>query len=249
MPIEKIIEVNSINFSYGTNKVLKDVTFDIKKGSYVGIIGPNGGGKTTLLRIMLGLLKPDDGSIKMAGQEVGNALDNCRVGYVPQRISQEYIDLPATVEEIVESGITAKEKIFKVDKKRKHKITRALEVSGLIDKRFSLIGELSGSQRQKAFVARSLVCEPQILILDEPFVGVDLASQDEFYQFLRDLNNDKGITIVFVSHDLDMITGQAREVLALNQTIVYSGKAADINEDELVKNLYAQKFTHIHHDR
>lgn len=249
MSVEQIIEVKDLSFSYGTNKILDKVSFNIKKGGYVGIIGPNGGGKTTLLRILLGLLKPDSGEVKIAGQKINTALDNCHIGYVPQRISQEYGDLPANVQEIVESGLVAKEGVFAKDKNRSKKILHALKVSGLVDRRFSLIGELSGGQKQKAFVARALVSEPQIMILDEPFVGVDLASQDEFYQFLRDLNNDKGITIVFVSHDLDMITGQAREVLALNQTIVYSGKAADINEDELVKNLYAQKFTHIHHDR
>lgn len=249
MSVEQIIEVKDLRFSYGTNIILDKVNFSIKKGGYVGIIGPNGGGKTTLLRIMLGLLKPDSGEVKIAGKKISNALDSCRIGYVPQRISQEYVDLPATVEEIVESGLVAKESIFARNKDRFKKIIHALKVSGLVDKRFSLIGELSGGQRQKAFVARALVSEPQILILDEPFVGVDLSAQDEFYQFLRKLNKEEGITIIFVSHDIDMITGQAREILALNQKIVYSGEASSISEDELVKSIYAHKFTHIHHDR
>ncbi|MCA9380112.1 metal ABC transporter ATP-binding protein [Candidatus Dojkabacteria bacterium] len=246
---EVIIKVENINYSYNSIKVLENVSFDVNRGDYIGIIGPNGSGKSTLLKIILGLIKPDKGSITISGKKLSNGLDSCRVGYVSQRISQESQDLPATVYEIVESGLVAKEKLFSNGEKHREKILNAISISGLKGKEDKLIGQLSGGQRQKAFVARAIASDPQILILDEPFVGVDLASQDEFYRFLRKLNVEKGLTIIFVSHDIDIISGQASRMIALNRTIVYTGEAEKLDEKKLVDNIYGQKFTHIHHDR
>jgi len=243
MKNDVIISIKNLSFSYNSNKVLDDINIDIERGAYLGLIGPNGGGKSTLLKIILGLLKPDSGRVEFAGGVNPRCSDDCRIGYVPQRISQDYQDLPATVFDIVESGLVAKEEIFKLQKNRNEVINDAIKLAGLKGLENKLIGELSGGQRQKAFVA------PQILILDEPFVGVDLSSQDEFYKFLRKLNIEKGLTIIFVSHDIDIISAQAKQIIALNRKIVYTGKAEKMNEKELVDNIYGQKFTHIHHDR
>jgi len=241
------IEFKDVTFSYGTNKVLDSVSFQINKGSYLGIIGPNGGGKSTLVKIMLGLLKPDSGEISIKGKSIEKALDICRIGYVPQRISQEYLDLPATVNEIVESGLTAKSPLFTFGK-TSETVFKAIATAGLSGSEDKLIGELSGGQRQKAFVARALAIDPQILVLDEPFIGVDLASQQDFYRFLKKLNQEKNLTIIFISHDLDMISREANEILCLNHKIIYSGKASEVDEKELIEGMYGKEFTHIHHD-
>lgn len=246
---ESIIKIDNISYSYNSINVLEDITFEVYRGDYLGIVGPNGSGKSTLLKIMLGLIKPDKGTITISGKKLSHALDSCRVGYVSQRISQESQDLPATVYEVVESGLVAKEKLFSNGNEHKEKVLKAIDISGLKGKENKLIGLLSGGQRQKAFVARAIASNPQILILDEPFVGVDLASQDEFYRFLKKLNTEKGLTIIFVSHDIDIISGQANRMIALNRKIVYTGEAERLDEKELVDNIYGHKFTHIHHDR
>ena len=249
MKDETIIKIKDVSYSYNSVKVLEDVSFNVNSGDYIGIIGPNGSGKSTLLKIILGLIKPDKGSITISGKRLTNALDSCRVGYVSQRISQESQDLPATLYEVVDSGLVANEKLFSNSKQHKDKILQAISISGLKGNENKLIGQLSGGQRQKAFVARAIASDPQILILDEPFVGVDLASQDEFYRFLKKLNKDNGLTIIFVSHDIDIISGQASRIIALNRKIVYTGEAEKFDERQLVDNVYDHKFTHIHHDR
>lgn len=244
-----IINVDNVSYSYNSIKVLEDISFVVNRGDYVGIIGPNGSGKSTLLKIILGLIKPDKGRITISGKRLSNALDSCRIGYVSQRISQESQDLPATLYEVVESGLVAKEKLFSNGKQNREKILNAISISGLKGKENKLIGQLSGGQRQKAFVARAIASAPQILILDEPFVGVDLSSQDEFYRFLKKLNVEQGLTIMFVSHDIDIISGQASRIIAINRKIVYTGQAENLDEKKLVDNIYGHKFTHIHHDR
>ena len=249
MKDEIIIKIKDVSYSYNSVKVLEDISLDVNRGDYIGIIGPNGSGKSTLLKIILGLIKPDKGSVLISGKKLSKAMDSCRVGYVSQRVSQESQDLPATVYEIVESGLIAKERFFSNSEKHRETILNAISISGLKVYENKLIGELSGGQRQKAFVARAIASDPQILILDEPFVGVDLASQDEFYRFLKKLNKDNGLTIIFVSHDIDIISGQASRIIALNRKIVYTGEAEKFDERQLVDNVYDHKFTHIHHDR
>lgn len=247
MSVNSLIKFENVSYSYASNKVIDNVSFEITKGSYLGLIGPNGGGKTTLVKLMLGLFKPDSGVITINGKPVSQAIDDSRIGYVPQRISQEYMELPATVYEIVESGVVAKSSLLR-SFGQKEAVSEAISTSGLEGMENSLIGEISGGQRQKAFVARALAINPEILVLDEPFVGIDLASQGEFYKFLTEINKKKNLTIIFISHDLDMISRQANEIICLNHKIVYSGKAKDVDEKALVEDIYGKEFTHIHHD-
>jgi zinc transport system ATP-binding protein len=226
------IEVNKVSFGYNNHPVLTNVSFSINEGSYVGIIGPNGGGKTTLLKIILGLIKPQTGTVKISGQEP--------IGYVPQRITQENINFPATVEEIVGSGC-----IRDYDKSA---IEHAMKMSRIAQLKNRLISNLSGGERQRVFVARALAAKPKILILDEPFTGIDVGNQEEFYGILKELNTKEKITILFVSHDVDIISNQVKEILCLNRRLVCSGPAKEILEEEVVEKLYGTKVTHLHHD-
>ena len=248
MPVNPIIEVKNLNFSYNNISVLENISFAIEPGDYVGILGPNGGGKTTLLKILVGLLKPKSGEIKIFGQDLNKIKNRSVIGYVPQRIAQDNVAFPATVYEIVESGLIAKKGLWGDISKTDHEaIERALQITNITALKHRLMSQLSGGQRQRVYLARSLASDPKILILDEPFVGVDPNSQKDFYNFLKDLNTKQGITILFVSHDIDTITGEIKSILCLNRGLFCYGAKEIIHEEDMIKKIYGQSITHIHH--
>ncbi|MEK7528372.1 MAG: metal ABC transporter ATP-binding protein [Patescibacteria group bacterium] len=222
-----IISVRDVNVIYGDQKVLDGISFDVMEGDYLGIIGPNGGGKTTLLRVILGLLKPDSGSVEInAG----------RIGYVPQRISQREMNFPATVEEVVRSGgrygVAA---------------DQAMEMTDIVSLKKRIIGELSGGQRQRVFIARALALQPDVLILDEPAVGVDIASQEKFYEFVAELNKKHKLTILFVSHDIDVVAHEATAVLCLNNTLICHTTPEEAITTDYLEKIYGRKVKFILH--
>lgn len=223
------IEVKNLYFSYHKeNNVINNLSFVVKKGDYLGIIGPNGGGKTTLIKIILGLLSPTRGSVFVSG--------NC--SYVPQKAAQEISGLPATVKEIIESG----------KEKNNQKIEEATTITGVKKYENKLISELSGGERQKVFIARALIKEPDILVLDEPSSGVDVSSQDSFYSFLRKIN-ERGITIIFVSHDINVIANETKSVLCVGGKSTCFGTPQETLTDKNIENLYGRKvkfFLHKH---
>lgn len=243
-----IIQVNDVGFAYNGNTVLEHISFSIESGDYVGIVGPNGGGKTTLLKLLVGLLLPQSGSIKIYGVPIEQFQNKFQIGYVPQRSGQENITFPATVYEVVESGLTAKNKLFHSQTLQdKQAIDKALAIADIKDLRDKLIGKLSGGQRQRVYVARALAAEPKILILDEPFVGIDVAVQKDFYAFLKKLNQEQNLTIVFVSHDIDMITEEVKSILCLNKGLFCLDNPETLHQGNIIENLYGKKITHIHH--
>lgn len=243
-----IIEAKEINFSYGGNVVLDHVSFTVEKGDYVGIVGPNGGGKTTLLKVLIGLFKPSSGTAFINGIPVNQFKDKSKIGYVPQRISQENLSFPATVYEVVKSALLANSGIFsRPDKLNEKSIYDALTISGILDLKNSLLSSLSGGQRQRVYVARALAQNPEILFLDEPFVGVDVATQKDFYAFLKTLNQQRGLTILFVSHDIDVITDEVKSILCLNRGLLCLDSPKALHEPNVIENLYGKKIMHIHH--
>ena len=254
MPIEKLseksfcIDVQNLNFSYNGNPVLENVSFSVKDGEYLGIIGPNGGGKTTLIKIILGLLKPDTGSVKIFGKDIKTFKERALIGYVPQRISQSIPQFPATVEEIVRSGRTARVGLFKrFSEQDKIAIEKAMETADVVKHRARLINELSGGERQRVFIARSLAGEPKMLILDEPSVGVDIAAQEKFYTFIEDLNQNHGLAIIFVSHDIDVVAHEVKCLLCLNKSLVCHGLPREFMKEEYLEKLYGKKVKFILH--
>lgn len=244
-----IIEANNLSFSYDNNLVLDHVSFGVDKGDYLGIIGPNGGGKTTLLKILVGLIQPQSGEVKINPSAPGSPAEKSALGYVPQRIAQDNVSFPATVYEIVESGRTPKTKIFgRLQETDKTAIDKALDIAGIAGLKNRLMSSLSGGQRQRVYVARALAQEPEILLLDEPFVGIDIAAQKDFYAFLKKLNQAHGLTILFVSHDIDVITDEVKSVLCLNRGLFCVGSPEILHQPNMIENLYGKKITHIHHD-
>ena len=243
-----IIEVKDISFSYNGNLVLDHVSFSVDKGDYVGVIGPNGGGKTTLLKALIGLVTPQSGEIFISDVPIGSFTDKSKIGYVPQRVAQDSVSFPATVYEVVQSGRTPKAGLFAMlSEQDKSAIDDALKIAGITDLKDRLMSSLSGGQRQRVYVARALAQKPEILILDEPFVGVDITTQKDFYAFLKTLNENHGLTIIFVSHDIDIITDEVKSVLCLNRGLLCLGSPAILHEPNVIENLYGKRITHIHH--
>jgi len=248
MPIgEALIEARHINFSYGTSPVLEDVSFIIPEGDYVGIVGPNGGGKTTLVKILLGLVRPQSGIMTIADARAGEQKARRTIGYVPQRTAQDAASFPATVYEIVESGCIAKKNLFAAtDEEDRRAAVTALDIAGISHLRDHLMAELSGGERQRAWMARALAGKPKILILDEPFTGVDESAQKEFYAFLKKLNTEQGLTILFISHDIDAIMHEARSLMCLNRGLLCFGSSEFVREHDALGHLYDKRITHLH---
>lgn len=218
-----IVEIRDLTFSYNGETVLEDVNLDIRQGDFIAVIGPNGGGKTTLLKLMLGLLQPDKGGIRVLGQPAFRAAPN--LGYVRQDVHIQ-LDFPITVLDVVLMGKLARRKRW--SQKRKSAVNRRaamaalqrLEMADYAEKR---IGELSGGQRQRVFIARALVTEPKLLLLDEPTANIDTRGQAEFFAMLKDLNKD--ITILVVSHDLFAISPYIQSVACVNKQLHYHHQA------------------------
>lgn len=246
--IPPLIEIKNLRFAYGENVILDDISFTIEQGDYVGVIGPNGGGKTTLLKILIGLLPAQSGTIKIMGTPIEEFKQKYEIGYVPQRIAQESASFPATVYEIVESGCIPKKKLFeRINDEDRRSIEEALEIAGIVDLKDRLMSGLSGGQRQRVYVARALVSHPRMLILDEPFVGIDITTQNDFYAFLKKLNEQQKLTILFVSHDIDIIAEEVRSVLCLNKGLLCFGTPSLLHEPNVMETLYGKQITHIHH--
>jgi zinc transport system ATP-binding protein len=241
------IEVKDVSFSYIGNPILQDISFNVDAGEYLGIIGPNGGGKTTLFKVILGLLKPQSGQIKIFGEPLESFKSRHLIGYVPQRSLSDYY-FPATVEEVVKSGRTARLGLLKrFSKEDARAIERVMEVTDVAGLKHRLIGQLSGGERQRVFIARALASDPKILILDEPDVGVDVTAQEKFYSFLEELNSGSGITILLISHDIDVVAHQAKTILCLNRRLVCHGPPRDFITEEYMQKLYGKKVRFILH--
>jgi zinc transport system ATP-binding protein len=219
---KNIVEVKNVSFSYGQGTVLKNISLNIHKGDYLGIVGPNGGGKTTLLKVMLGLLIPDSGTVTLFGKESGSFKDRSRIGYVPQKIAGFDANFPATVEEIVLMGRYGKRGLLHgITAHDKVQVKIALHHVGMWGHRKSLIGSLSGGEQQRVFIARALAAEPEIIFLDEPTAGVDAATQDEFYALLKKLNQELDLTLVLISHDIERLVGEAMHIACVDRNIVF----------------------------
>lgn len=235
------LEVHNVCLSIGGHTILDSVSFAIPQGRYVGIVGPNGGGKTTLLKIILGLQRPTSGTTLIFGEPSVNAKKQGRIGYVPQRIAQVDIQFPVTTEEMVWSGRTPAIGVGGWrTKKDKQAIEEAMKRARVLHLRDRLIGTLSGGERQRVFIARSLAANPHLLILDEPTTGVDMGAKEEFYSLLKTLNADLGLTILLVSHDIEVMTSEVAFVLALNQKLICHCESHKFLSEETIERLYGK---------
>ncbi|MBN2870137.1 MAG: metal ABC transporter ATP-binding protein [Campylobacterales bacterium] len=234
-----LFEVENLNFERQGNLVLKSATFTVLPGEYCAIIGPNGGGKTTLVRLLLGLEKPTSGSIKLFGVSQNRFKEWNRIGYVPQRSALVDTSFPATAREVVGMGRYSRRGIFGFESSEDKKaIEESMELMGVSDLSDRLIGSLSGGQRQRVMIARALASRPEVLIVDEPNTGVDVESQHRFYELLRRLNRVKNVSILFITHDVGVIAEDISRVLFVNQTLLSSQHPSDMLRCDEISRLY-----------
>ncbi len=213
-----LIEIKNLNFGYKEKLILKNINFSVYKGDFLGIIGANGSGKSTLIKMMVKILTPQSGDIKIFGENINTLKRWDKVGYISQKVNSFNGNFPATVEEVVQANLYSQIGPFKLpQKKHKEKVYKALEKVGMQDYGKSLIGNLSGGQQQKVFLARVLVGEPEILLLDEPTVGIDLQSEEALYCLLARINKELGLTVVMVTHDIGAITIHANRLICLGE--------------------------------
>lgn len=234
-----IFDVKNLNFKVRGHKILSHISLEIFNGEYVAIIGPNGGGKTTLIRMLLGLEKPTSGNIKLFGKKLKNFKEWNKVGFVPQRASHVDENFPGTALDIVKMGRISKKKLFssetQEDKDAVYDAMHKMDILGLKDR---MIGALSGGQRQRVMIARALASKPEILILDEPNTGVDVVSQKNFYVLLKKLNIEEGITIVFITHDIGVIADDIGRLFTINQKATICNNPKEALSCEEMSELY-----------
>ncbi len=212
------IEVARVSFYYRNEAAVRDVNFSIEEGDFLGIIGPNGGGKSTLLRLILGVLKPHAGTIRLLGDHPEKTRRSA--GYVPQETSTNK-EFPILVRDAVRMGLAARRGLGnRLTSDDKRAADSMIEEVGLGPLRNLTIGELSGGQRQKVLLARALVSQPRILFLDEPTASIDTTGTDEIYQHLERLNN-AGTTVVLVTHNVSIVSKYIKSVACINKDLYF----------------------------
>ena len=223
-----IVEIRDVAFAYAGEAVLQDVSLDIRRGDFIAVIGPNGGGKTTLLKLMLGILKPSRGKVRIFGTPPREAAS--RIGYMPQDIHVNR-GFPISVQDIARMGRVRGGGGWRhFSKKDMAVVQQALEQVEMWNLRSRRMDELSGGQRQRVFLARALVSKPEILFLDEPMSSVDTKGQTDFYDFLLELT--RTVTIVVVSHDAMILSSHAKSVACVNRHLFFHD-APEITKDML----------------
>jgi zinc transport system ATP-binding protein len=244
---DPLLEVDRVSVQYGETLVLDGVSLDVRPGEFLGIIGPNGSGKTTLLRVMLGLLQPTRGEVRLFGQPTASFRDWRRVGYMPQRASFDSA-LPVTAAEVVASGlipILGYRRRIGADERRR--VNESLALVGMEKQTHARIGALSTGQQQRVLIARALVSDPELLLLDEPTASIDADAQSSFYTLLRSFNRDRGVTLVMVSHDVGVVAHEVSRVACLNRHVLFCGPPADVLTREALSTLYGSSVRLVPH--
>ncbi|MEE8470012.1 MAG: ABC transporter ATP-binding protein [Dehalococcoidia bacterium] len=219
MAAEEVVRLEDIWVSYDSISILEGITLSIERNDFLGIIGPNGGGKTTLLKVILGLITPRHGKVSVMGKQPGSSRNS--IGYVPQRNLFD-LDFPISVWDVVLMGRYGRVGLFRrYGSEDRTRARSALQTVGMLDYRDRQMGKLSGGEQQRVFIARALVSDPRLLLLDEPTASVDSAMQTEFYELLGGLKRQ--MAIVLVSHDISAISIYVDKIACLNRQLHYHG--------------------------
>lgn len=244
-----LVQLTDVSFGYGGDLVLEGIALSVGRGDYLGLIGPNGSGKTTLLKLILGTLPaPRRGEIRLFGVPASEFRERWKIGYVAQKAASFNSGFPATVEEVVMTGLTARRGLFRLFTGADVTAARAaLEKVGMLPFKDRLIGRLSGGQQQRVFIARALVAQPELLILDEPTVGVDVQAEAQFYQLIRELRGKLGLTVILVSHDIGAVAHEVTSLACLNRRLFYHGSPDDFGTEEQLCELYGHHVRSIQH--
>ncbi|MGL4293051.1 MAG: metal ABC transporter ATP-binding protein [Bacteroidales bacterium] len=211
----KLIEIQDLSAGYDGIPVIRNIDLTVYDYDFMGIIGPNGGGKTTLIKVILGLLTPMTGSVSFYRD--GRKTDDIGIGYLPQRNNIDH-RFPITVEDVILSGLIGVRPLFgRIDAEKRDRVSEVLEMTGMTDFRSRAIGELSGGQMQRVLLGRAIVNRPQLLILDEPNSYIDKRFEDRLYELLAELN--KTTTILMVSHEVTSLVDMVNRTICVDQTL------------------------------
>ncbi|MGQ3414100.1 metal ABC transporter ATP-binding protein [Natrinema sp. LN54] len=241
-----VVDLENVTFAYGEQPAVRDVSLTVDQGDFLGLVGPNGSGKTTLLHLMLGLHRPDSGSIELFGEPVDQFDDGERIGYVSQQATSGGGSMPVTVCEAVTMGRFAHAGHGRLTDDDRAIVDDALETVGITELADRQVNQLSGGQRQRAYIARALASEADLLALDEPTVGVDAESRDAFYQLLESLN-ERGITIILIEHDIGVVTDRANRIACINTELYHHGDTESFVESDALTEAYGATGQVVHH--
>ena len=234
----KVLEINNVSFSYEQDVVINNISLSFARSDFAAFVGPNGSGKSTLIKMITGNLKPDQGQIKIFGESVNDYTDWSRIGYISQQVRDFNQSFPATVREIIASNLYKKMGFIKImTSKLEAEINKALELVDMENYLNRKIGNLSGGQQQRVFIARMMVNDPDLILLDEPLVGVDIQAQDDFYQIVGEINNNLEKTIIMVSHDVSLISKQANKIICFDNGRAYAHNSSDFSYQDYIEGL------------
>jgi len=244
--MEDIISVEDLSFRYGGNEAVSSVSFSVKKGDYIALVGHNGSGKSTLIKLLLGILKPSTGSVFLFGKDLHDFTHWNKVGYLPQNIGLFNPLFPATVAEVTALGLVSQKKFPKrlttEDAEQVNQALVQMKITALSNK---LVGELSGGQIQRTLLARAIVNQPELLILDEPVSAVDAETRKDFYSYSARLNREKKTTIILITHDISHSGGYANKLLFLDKRIIFYGKFGEFCVSKQMEEQFGIEIQHI----
>ena len=228
-----VIEARGVRFRYETAWVLDDISFQVQPGDYVGLIGPNGGGKTTLLKVLLGLEKAQ-GAVRLFGQDLGQFKDWKKIGYLAQKSPVAQSRFPISVEEVVFMGLGFKRFHNRVTHGDLKKVYDALEKTNTLSYAKRIFHDLSVGQQQRVLLARALVSRPELLILDEPSAALDAGSREDFFSLLGELNSRHGVTILLITHDTGEVGKYISKFMYVDKELVFYGTKQEFCQSEKV---------------
>ncbi len=241
-----LIDIENLSVRYGATEALQNVSCKIEKGDFVGLVGPNGGGKTTLAKTILGLLPAHSGKISLFSQAIGVFGDFKKIGYLPQKHTGINPLFPASVEEVILLGmLSVKKWPKKINQDDWRKVDALLQSLGIADLKGKLIFELSGGQQQKVLLARALASNPELLILDEPSTALDPDSREQFFTQLKKLNSQKKTTIILITHDTGYVGKYANKLLYVDRKLVFFGKISDFCPSGEIATCFEKSDQHI----
>ncbi len=242
----EIVSTSLLSCSYREGRVLENITFAVERGDYVGIVGPNGSGKSTLVKALLGLVTIGSGKATLFGTTLSDFRDWHKVGYLPQSLHLVNPVFPATVHETVGLGLLSLKRFPKRLNRADHEtIDTVLEELGIHDLKQKLIGELSGGQLQRVLLARAIVNDPQLLVLDEPTAALDPETRGRFYAMIAGINRSRNVTVLLVTHDSGAIGEHASKMLYLDKTLLFYGSFDEFCCSPEMSSLFGEHSQHL----
>lgn len=245
---DSVISIENLTFRYGSQTILENISLEVGRGEFVGLIGPNGGGKTTLLKLLIGLEKPQSGTISIFGERTDLSNEwRLRVGVVPQ-FQAEIPRFPVLARDVVEMGLFVRGRTALSKQEREARVAESFEMVGASSSANKPMWELSGGQRQRIFIARALAGKPELLLLDEPTVGVDSHGQDLLYTWIRSWRKEHDLTVMLISHDVGVIAPICDKLACLNIQLHFHDKP-DKFTGETVEKVYGCPAELVFHSR